>query len=326
MFQKLFNFSILLVGLLFCLPNYGQRLPEQMQLSDDGHRLTTGGVPSENFYDESEIPIVYLQFDQNNFWQQLENNYQSKTTIVATLTYNGEVLDSVGVRYKGQTSYNQNTSDKKSMAISLDEHIAGQDIDGYNTLNLQCGWLDPSYIREVLYLNSNREHIPAAKGNFVRLFVNGEDRGIYGNVQQLNKDFLKEWFVTNDGTLWRCESTVGFGPGGPGGGGPGGGPGAMFGAGVSSINYLGTDVTEYEDAYTLKSTSSDNPWTPLMVATDVLENTPNDELAEALKGQINVDRTLWFLAHEIMFADDDGYVFKGGRLFCYVNWYQRLRK
>ena len=312
--------------MLFVLPSYGQRLPDQMQLSEDGTRLTTGGVASEGFYNEADIPTISLEFEQANFWQLLNQNYDDKISIEAsiTITYGEEEVsfDQVGVRYKGQTSYFQNNTDKKSFAISLDEYVEGQDVDGYNNLNLQCGWLDPSYIKEVLYLNTNRKNIPAAQGNFVKVIVNGEDQGIYANVQQLNKDFLKEWFVSNDGTLWRCEdpnSTVGGGGpggggpggGGPGGGGPGGG-GTQFGAGTSSINYLGEDVEDYEAAYTIKSTGVENPWDALIAATDVLENTPDDELEEALKGYLNVDRTLWFLAHEIMFSDDDGYVFKGG--------------
>lgn len=319
---KLFSYLALIT--LFTLHTYGQRMPEQMQLSEDGHRLTTGGTVSEGFYNEAEIPIIYIEFPQNNWESILDQNYEDKITIPATVTIGDEVFMDAGVRYKGQTSYFQNNTNKKSFAISLNETVDGQDIEGYNTLNLQCGWLDPSYIRETLYLNTNREHIPSAKGNFVRVFVNGTDRGIYGNVQQLNNDFLKEWFMTNDGSLWRCEdpnSTAGPGGGGPGGGGPGGGGpggggpgggGAQFGAGTSSINYLGTNLDEYENAYTLKSSTIDDPWTPLMESTNILENTPNNQLEEALKGYLNVDRTLWFLAHEIMFSDDDGYVFKGG--------------
>ena len=32
--------------------------------------------------------------------------------------------------------------------------------------------------------------VPAPKANFVRLVINGENWGIYANVQQFNKDFL----------------------------------------------------------------------------------------------------------------------------------------
>ena len=40
--------------------------------------------------------------------------------------------------------------------------------------------------------------------------------------------------------------------GGPGGGGPGGG-GANFGAGTSSLNFLGIDTSYYLEHYNLKS-------------------------------------------------------------------------
>ena len=44
---------------------------------------------------------------------------------------------------------------------------------------------------------------------------------------------------------------------------------------------------------------------------DVLENTPIENLYTELNQVMDVDRALWFLAAENVFADDDGYIHKG---------------
>lgn len=274
-----------------------------MRLSEDGLRLITGNRPSEGFYDESVIREVNLQFSQANYWQLLTNNYQSKTNIPATMTVDGKVIDSVGVRFKGQTSYSQNQSQKKSFAIDLDFVREDQDIMGYESLNFNNCFLDPTFVREMLYLHLSRQHLPSAKANYVHLTLNGQDWGIYGNVQNLDGNYLKEWFLSNKGTRWRAERSGGGAPG-PGGGG--------FGAGKSSLNYLGTDTSLYVPNYSLKKTYKPNPWDDMVAVCDKLNNTPAAVLEDTLKNYLDIDRALWFLAHEILFTDDDSYVFKGG--------------
>lgn len=303
MIKKVFT---LLLAAVLCAVQFAQaqNLPSEMRISADGRRLTTGGNVVEGFYDESIIRTINLEFAQPNYWQLMVNNYASKTEIPATLTIDGLTFDSVGVRFKGQTSYSQNPSQKKSFAIAMDYAIDGQDIMGYESLNFNNAFLDPSFLREVIYLHMSRKHIPSAKGNFIHLTLNGEDWGLYGNIQNLSGDYLKEWFLSNDGTRWRAERTTG-------GGGPGGG-GNIFGAGTSSLNYLGTDTTLYKPHYTLKKTHKDNPWEDLVNVCTALGTTPAASLQDSLKQYLDIDRTLWFLAHEILFTDDDSYVWKGG--------------
>jgi hypothetical protein len=50
-----------------------------------------------------------------------------------------------------------------------------------------------------------------------------------------------------------------------------------------------------------------------------LNNTPPTNLEAALRPYLDIDRTLWFLATEIAFSDDDSYVNKGGMDY-YLYW------
>jgi hypothetical protein len=231
----------------------------------------------------------------------------SKTDLPVTLLHKGKTYVNSGARFRGNTSYQRVTnSQKKSFSITLDYEDPKQDLDGYETLHFNNAFEDPSMMREVLYLSFNRRHIPAAKGNFINLYINDQNWGIYPNIQVLNGQFMAEWFLNNDGTRWRAER-VGIGTPGAGGGG--------FGAGTSTLNFLGTDTTVYKSYYTLKNTEKSGAWADLVAACSALNNPVEDDL----KKVFDTDRALWFVAHEIIFGDDDSYVAKGGMDY-YVFW------
>lgn len=293
-----------------------QSLPDEMHFSADGKHLITGGNVASGFYDESAFHTIELIFDEPNYWTLLTNNYATSTDLGAVMVLNGDTLASeVGVRFKGQTSYSQTQgSQKKSFNITLDWADPDQNIEGYETLNLNNCFQDPSFLREILYLHQSRKHTQSLKGNYVQLYINGEYWGPYPNVQALDNKFLEEWFLSSDGTRWRALKTIGGG--GPGGGGTGG----PFGTGYSSLNWLGTaDTAEYKKYYTLKNTSKEHPWEDLVTTCDKLNNTPLSMLEDTIKKYMDLDRTLWFLATEIAFADDDSYVHKGGMDY-YLYW------
>jgi spore coat protein CotH len=299
------RFFIFLFIIVFSFILNGQSLPGQWKVSEDGKYLSAGNIPSTELYDETKVEEIRLNFPQSNYWNLLTQNYISKTDIPATLTYKDETLDSVGVRFKGQTSYSMNNSQKKSFNLSIDAFKDGQKLKGYKTLNLNNGWEDPSFMREVLYYSLIRQHTQAVKANFVKLYINDQYWGIYLNVQQLNKDFLEEWYESNDGNNFRADSPTGtFGGGGGGGGGP------QWGDGTAAVNYLGNDTLLYQKYYTLKSGGYNNPWTELIEACNVL-NSSGNALEQTFPETFDLDKILWQLACEIAFVDDDSYVYKG---------------
>lgn len=282
-----------------------------MRISADGRMLTRGNVSLGGLYDDTQLKSVYLQFSQADYWTQLTNNYSTKKDIAATMTVDGKVYPNVGVRFKGQTSY-QGAQQKKSFNISMDFLNPDQKWEGYKTLNLNNAHQDASLMKEVLYEWLTRQHSPAAQTSFVKLYINNEYWGLYANVQQLNKDFLEEWFPTNDGTNWRADATGGTGIGGPGGGG-------MWGDGKAAINYLGADSTSYKSYYTVENYDKQKVWDDLIRTAQVLNQTPLDQLEAEISKVMDLDATLWFLANEIYFTDDDSYVYKG-KMDYYLYW------
>lgn len=78
-----------------------------------------------------------MTFSQANWYQLLQNNYQAKTNLTATLTVDGVVYEGVGVRLRGNTSYQMTgNSQKKSFNIEIDYADPNQRLMGYEILNL----------------------------------------------------------------------------------------------------------------------------------------------------------------------------------------------
>ena len=304
--QFLIGTLLILCGSITRLP--AQSLPGEWYFSPDGRMLHAGGGPTTGLYQKDTIRTLELTFGQSNWWQLLEQNYQDQIDLLADLTVDGVLYDSVGARFKGQTSYFQlpQNAEKMSFNITLDHVHNNQDVMSYNTLNLNNAFQDASFLREVVYLELIRDHIPAAKANFVRLHINGENWGLYPNVQQVDKDFIQEWFFDDEGARWRADRSDGQ-------------MGGMWGDGTAALNDLGPDTADYQTYYTLKGSGTTDPWTKLVQVCQKLEGLPLAQFEDSLAKYIDLDRTLWFLASEIAFSDDDGYAHKG-KMDYYLYW------
>lgn len=174
-------------------------------------------VPAQvpDLYDMNTVRDVYLRFAITNYWSQMTTYYAPETNIAATMTVDNVTYPNVGVRFRGNTSYTQLPAsptqgwEKKCFNIEMDWMVAGQDIHGYDHLNFNNGFHDPLFLREPLTYYVMRRHGVAPKCNWVRLHLAGPTGGftpwgIYINVQQPNKDMMKEWFRSNDGNRYRC--------------------------------------------------------------------------------------------------------------------------
>ena len=263
--------------------------------SDVQTSLTSIPENSPSLYNAGTLRTLYLRFHHENWSEQMNAFYRTDIEVPAELIVDGKVYSEVGVHFRGTSSYFTVNSEKKSFNIAVDYSTDGQRLYGYKTLNLLNGHVDGSFLREVLYNRISRDYIPAMKTNLVKLVINGENWGVYINLQQYNKDFLAEWFDTKAGVRWKV---------GPGRGG--------------ALNYTGDDPTTYQETYQLKTSNVEDPWTDLIALCKMLDETTSDtELAEKLPSVLNIDQVLWQLAVSNVFMDDDGYIHKGGDYAIY---------
>ena len=263
--------------------------------SDVQTSLTSIPESSPPLYDAETLRTLYLRFHHKDWSEQMDAFYRTDVEVPADLIVDGKVYSDVGVHFRGTSSYFTVRSEKKSFNIAVDYGEDGQRLYGYKTLNLLNGHVDGSFLREVLYNRIARDYIPAMKTNLVKLVINGENWGVYINLQQYNKDFLAEWFGTKGGIRWKV---------GPGRGG--------------ALVYAGDDPTAYQETYQLKTSNVENPWEGLIALCKMLDETTSDaELMEKLPSMLNIDQVLWQIAVSNVFMDDDGYIHKGGDYAIY---------
>ena len=85
--------------------------------------MTSLGLKAQDFYDLNTVQTIEIVFAQSN-WDQLLDAAKSTTEdyiMAQSVTINGVIFDSVGVKYKGNSTYNANQT-KNPFHIELDTY------------------------------------------------------------------------------------------------------------------------------------------------------------------------------------------------------------
>ena len=243
--------------------------------------------PDVSLYEPTVLRTLFLEFENEDWEAELAVFKDSDVEVPAQLIVDGKTYPNIGVRFRGMSSFMMVPAGlKRSLNLSLDFVDANQRLYGYKTLNLLNCAGDSSMMSTVLYSHIARQYIPAPKANFVKVVINGESWGVYANAQQFNKEFLAENFESDKGARWKAE----------------GSPNADGG-----LRYLGENIDEYRRRYGIKSNDSKNSWNSLIALCRTLDETPTDQLEQALTPILDIDSLLWFLALDVTLVNSDGY-------------------
>ena len=252
--------------------------------------LSLSSLFSQGLYPPDRVIKMEIEFYDENYMQLLKQNKEDKIEILARLKVDDElILDSVGVRYKGNSSYNIK-SNKKPFNISVDAVIEDQRLWGYKTLNLNNAFVDPTFMRENIANRIFGNYMPSLKTGYVYLYVNGIEYGLYSNVEQLNKDFLGEWYESKSGNLYKGDPR-------------------------GELTWKGNDPQLYVNDYEKKTNEDEDDWSDLVQLINVINNSTN--LSEDLPEIMNTDRTLWYFALCNVFVNLDSYIFSSHNYYLY---------
>ncbi|MBM3404922.1 MAG: T9SS type A sorting domain-containing protein [Bacteroidetes bacterium] len=233
----------------------------------------------QDFYDINTIQTIEIYFTQSNWDFILDSLVAAgdEGRLLGNAVINGQQFDSVGVRYKGNSSYKPNQI-KNPLNIKLDYVIEGQTLDGYGTIKLSNQFKDPSFVRETMGYEIARKYMPASKSNYANVLINGQHLGLYTNNQDVDKFFLTTHIGSGENTRIKGE---------------------MQGAGpvIGVWQYWGADSTQYFNSYQVES---DFGWNKLVGFLDTLNNF-NQQVEEVLY----LDRHLWMLAYDNLLVNLD---------------------
>ena len=159
----------------------------------------------DQIFDESFIHEVRInsELDINEMTDLFYIGWSSGnyTYALSTVTIDGNILDSVGVRIKGGSSA---FDVKKPLKLDFNSFVIGQRYDGIKKLNLHQGDMDSSFIREaVTYSLFRNAGVKTVRTSFAKVYLNGNYEGVYTLIEQIDNNFIKNRFASSAGALYK---------------------------------------------------------------------------------------------------------------------------
>lgn len=248
---------------------------------------------AEIVFNQSTVQTYYITFESSNFWTELTNNAASKTPIKCDFEWNGITITGCGFRIKGNSSQNFVNGDKKPFKLEFDEFNSGDLLFGLEHLNFNNCFKDPTFTREIVAYNLFGKVSPAPRASFVRLVLNGEDWGLYVQVEEVEKKWLKLKFSNDDGNLFKGDP--------------------------NGTLTKKPDFSFYTNNYELKTNTDLNDWSDLTNFIAVLNDTPPEIFSEKMDGMINVYEFLRIFAINNFLVNLDSYWGTGHNYYFYDN-------
>ena len=250
-------------------------------------------LSGQELYDPYTVHNMNIEFYNSNYDSILQARWYAddKSYLLADITVNGVIYDSVGVRYKGNSSFVEpNNSGNPKLPFNIDVEFVhdDQNVMGYEKLKLSNSIFDPTFVRETIGYLSSGFYLPTPVTGYMNVSIYGEELGLYVNAESINKQFLRKHFGNDDGTFFKCE------------------PQFQYGEDYLAwpdLVWHGADSNafEYQKGYELKS---DHGWSDLIELISTL-----NFHTENIENILNVDRVLWYFASSVVMPDLDSYIF-----------------
>ena len=126
----------------------------------------------------------------------------------------------------------------------------------------------------------------------MKLYLNGDYRGLYLNVEHIDMSLSKRFIDDDGGNLYK----------------------ASWGA---DLNYWGTNASSYRSVYELKTNEDSNDYTAFILFLDSLNNISDSDFPCYMERNFEVNHYLKTLATEILIGHWDGYAFNKNNFYLY---------
>jgi hypothetical protein len=161
-------------------------------------------------------------------------------------------------------------------------------------MNLVGQHNDPSLLRYWMSLTTlNTNDLINSRSSYVKLYINGEYKGIYLNVEHIDDEFLEKRFIGDDhGNLYKCT----------------------WGA---DLKYKGSNQSSYYGPYELKTNKSENDYSDLIQFIQTLNSISDADFPCFIEDYFEVELYLKTLAAEMIIGHWDGYAFNKNNYYLY---------
>jgi spore coat protein H len=246
----------------------------------------------DSIFNSDQIHEIQINFSQVSYWDSLVDYFATDTYMQADILFNGNLVSAVGVKFKGNSSFN-NQSRKKSFKIDLNEFVAGQELNGLKKINLNNGFKDPSFLREKIACDFyNDQGLKAPRCTFAKVYLNGVYWGLYNFIEEVDtKQFLNKHFSYHDGNMFKGDPN-------------------------GDLRYISNQASSYYPKYELHTNETINDWSDLVELITKINNSGNafqDSVESILNTQTFIDQ--WCALN--LFVNLDSYLGSGHNYFIY---------
>jgi len=236
---------------------------------------------AQSLYDINTTQQIHIHFGQANWDYQMDTAKDGNEEYIVAdwVEINGQIFDSVGVKYKGNSSYDPSYI-KNPLHISLDE-FKEQAFQEYTDIKLSNQYADPSLIREALAYKVLGNYMDCPKSNYAEVYINDTLIGLYSNAESISKKFCSDHFYSSNNTFVKCNPKI------------------TSVAYRSNLEYQGPDSSDYNVRYDMQS---DIGWNELVALCDSLTNN-----TASFGNVMDVDRVIWMIAFNNVLVNLDSY-------------------
>lgn len=161
----------------------------------------------QRLFDTSKVHTIDIIIDD---WNGFLETAQSEEYSVCDLVIDGEPVNNVGIRGKGNTSLSSVASmdsDRYSFKIEFDQYDSTKTYHGLDKLSLNNLIQDNTYMKDYLsYQMMGQFGAPAPLCSYAYLNVNGQDWGLYLAVEAVEESFLQRNYGADYGQLYKPDN------------------------------------------------------------------------------------------------------------------------
>jgi CotH kinase protein len=225
---------------------------------------------SADFYRLDEVQSIYLTVAGEDL-QRMLAALPRRISVPASFRWRDISIENVAIRFKGNSSSAPAQQHKRSFLIRFDDSDPGRRFLGLRRVSFDNGVQFGSLFSEPIITEILRDQgITTHRCNYAKLYLNGEYRGVYVNVERIDESFIERHFAESNGLLFKVDE---------------GGPG-------SNLQFLGDDPAAYERAFEPETKSAKKGRQRLVDFIRLINQWPENDFAANLAAKMDVDEFL----------------------------------
>ena len=256
---------------------------------------------SELLFDDAQVVTYKFSFyipdwaDSMEYYKELPDEpYMPAKMVYYNEKGDSIQLDSIGIRYKGNSSYQlASDSPKKPIKVRFDKYRSDQEFYGVKRLNFSNFAMDPSFMREKISYDIARAYMPAPRTAFANIYLEEGHVGFYLQIEQVDKKFLKRHFSDNDGNLYKAEDNG------------------------ATLIYRGQNQSGYKEEYSLKTNESADDWSSFINLLSRMNSAPSAQFAHEMGDILDISNCIYHLVFTMVLSHFDSYTGSGRNFYLY---------